>query len=131
VDSAVMVIDAAKGIEARTLKLFEICRLRDIPIITFINKLDRETREPLELLDEIEQVLALDTAPVSWPIGRGRDFRGIYDLVHSPVRRIDGDPEGLTVSGPDDPVFSELLEADQLARWREEVGLVIDACGKF
>ena len=74
VDAAVMVIDAAKGIEARTRKLFEICRLRDIPIVTFINKMDRESREPIELLDEIEKVLALDTAPVVWPIGRGRDF---------------------------------------------------------
>ena len=71
VDAAVMVIDAAKGIEARTRKLFEICRLRDIPIVTFINKMDRESREPIELLDEIEKVLALDTAPVVWPIGAG------------------------------------------------------------
>jgi len=131
VDAAVMVIDAAKGIEARTLKLFEICRLRDIPILTFINKLDRETREPLELLDEIERVLALDTAPMDWPIGRGREFRGIYDLNHSRVRRIDEDPDGFAVTGPDDPAITELMEPDQFARWREEVGLVIDACGRF
>ena len=70
-----MVIDAAKGIEARTRKLFEVCRLRDIPIVTFINKMDRESRDPFELLDEIEKTLALDTAPMTWPIGRGRDFR--------------------------------------------------------
>jgi len=76
VDSAVMVIDAAKGIEARTRKLFEICRLRDIPILTFINKMDRESRDPFELLDEIEKTLALDTAPVAWPIGRGSAFVG-------------------------------------------------------
>ena len=75
VDSAVMVIDAAKGIEPRTRKLFEVCRLRDIPILTFINKMDRESRDPFELLDEIEHTLALDTAPVNWPVGRGRDFR--------------------------------------------------------
>ena len=75
VDAAVMVIDAAKGIEARTRKLFEICRLRDIPIITFVNKMDREAREPLDLLDEIEKALALTTAPMVWPIGRGREFR--------------------------------------------------------
>ncbi len=90
VDSAIMVIDAAKGIEARTRKLFEVCRLRDIPIITFINKLDREAREPLELLDEIEKMLALDTAPMVWPIGKGRGFRGTYDLIaaaHPPHRR--------------------------------------------
>ena len=71
VDSAVMVIDAAKGIEAQTRKLFEVCRLRDVPIITFINKIDREGRDPFELLDEIEQTLALDVAPVTWPIGMG------------------------------------------------------------
>ena len=82
VDSAVMVIDAAKGIEARTRKLFEICRLRDIPILTFINKMDRESRDPLELLDEVASTLALDTAPVTWPVGRAADFVGTYDLRH-------------------------------------------------
>src|SRR5213596_2541710 len=81
VDSAVMVIDAAKGIESQTRKLFEACRLRDVPIITFINKLDREGREPLDLLSEIQKTLALDTAPVTWPIGRGRDFTGTYDIA--------------------------------------------------
>ncbi|MGE0225101.1 MAG: peptide chain release factor 3 [Acetobacteraceae bacterium] len=80
VDSAVMVIDAAKGIEARTRKLFEICRLRDIPIITFINKMDREARDPIELLDEIASTLALDTTPVTWPVGRAAEFAGTYDL---------------------------------------------------
>src|SRR5512135_430659 len=74
VDSAVMVIDAARGIEEQTRKLFEVCRLRDVPIITFINKMDREARDPFEILDEIEQKLALDTAPVTWPIGRGKTF---------------------------------------------------------
>ncbi len=97
VDSAVMVIDAAKGIEARTRKLFEVCRLRDIPIITFINKMDRESRDPFELLDEIEKTLALDTAPMTWPIGRGRDFAGTYDLATGrdaadQRRRQDGGP---------------------------------------
>ena len=90
VDSAIMVIDAAKGIEARTRKLFEVCRLRDIPIVTFINKLDRETRDPFDLLDEIEKTLALDVAPVTWPLGRGRDFAGTYDLrrqSRAPARR--------------------------------------------
>ena len=94
VDSAIMVIDAAKGIEARTRKLFEICRLRDIPIITFVNKMDRESREPLELLDEIEKTLALDTAPMVWPIGRGRDFRGTYDLDQPRMRQLDEDADG-------------------------------------
>ncbi|MGH6915305.1 MAG: GTP-binding protein, partial [Geminicoccales bacterium] len=80
VDSAVMVIDAAKGIEAQTRKLFEVCRLRDVPIVTFINKVDREGRDPFELLDEIESALALEVAPVTWPIGMGSDFHGCYDL---------------------------------------------------
>jgi len=131
VDAAVMVIDAAKGIEARTRKLFEVCRLRDIPIITFINKMDREIREPLDLLDEIEKVLALDTAPMVWPIGRGREFRGTYDLTQPRVRRIDEDPDGLAVSGSDDPQIAALMDSDAAERWREEVGLVVDACGKF
>src|SRR5947199_5580540 len=89
VDSAVMVIDAAKGIEARTRKLFEVCRLRDIPIITFINKLDREARDPFDLLDEIEKTLALDVAPVTWPIGTGRNFSGTYELGPNRGRRTD------------------------------------------
>jgi peptide chain release factor 3 len=131
VDSAIMVIDAAKGIEARTRKLFEVCRLRDIPIITFINKLDREAREPLELLDEIEKVLALDTAPMVWPIGKGRNFRGTYDLLNPRIRRIDEAPEGTPVTGPGDPVLETLLEPDELAAWREEIELVGDACGRF
>ena len=91
VDSAVMVIDAAKGIEARTRKLFEVCRLRDIPIITFINKMDRESRDPFELLDEIEKTLALDTAPVNWPVGRGRDFIATIEVEGGGVRLVEGD----------------------------------------
>src|SRR5262252_1110286 len=80
VDSALMVIDCAKGVEQRTIKLMEVCRLRDTPIMTFINKLDRDGRAPIELLDEIEKVLGIRTAPVTWPIGMGRDLRGIYHL---------------------------------------------------
>src|ERR1700674_758282 len=91
VDSAVMVIDAAKGIEARTRKLFEVCRLRDIPILTFINKMDRESRDPFELLDEIEKTLALDTAPVNWPVGRGRDFIATVEVEGGGVRLIESD----------------------------------------
>src|SRR3982075_2021918 len=90
VDSAVMVIDAAKGIEARTLKLIEVCRLRDIPIITFINKMDRESRDTFDLLDEIEKTLALDTTPMTWPVGRGRDFLGTYDISYGVVRLLEG-----------------------------------------
>jgi peptide chain release factor 3 len=91
VDSAVMVIDAAKGIEPRTRKLFEVCRLRDIPIITFINKMDRESRDPFDLIDEIEKTLALDAAPITWPVGRGRDFVGTIDVKTGGVRLLVGD----------------------------------------
>jgi len=90
VDSAVMVIDAAKGIEARTLKLIEVCRLRDIPIITFVNKMDRESRDTFDLLDEIEKTLALDTTPMTWPVGRGRDFIGTYDITTGGIRLLEG-----------------------------------------
>src|SRR5690348_5818939 len=79
-DSAVMVIDAAKGIEAQTRKLFEVCRLRDIPIMTFVNKMDREARDPLELLDELADQLQIECAPMVWPVGMGLNFRGLIDL---------------------------------------------------
>src|SRR5271156_6540671 len=100
VDSAVMVLDAAKGIETQTRKLFEVCRLRDVPIIAFINKVDREGREPFDLLDEIEKTLALEVCPMTWPIGMGRDLKGVYDLSHDQVLLFDqtrGDtiPEGI------------------------------------
>src|SRR5690349_2413612 len=81
VDSALMVIDSAKGVEERTIKLMEVCRLRDTPIMTFINKLDRESRDPMELLDEVERVLGIRCAPVTWPIGSGRRFKGVYHLI--------------------------------------------------
>ena len=81
VDSALMVIDAAKGVEPRTIKLMEVCRLRETPIFTFVNKLDRDTKDPIELLDEVERVLAIRCAPVTWPIGGGRHFRGVYELA--------------------------------------------------
>jgi peptide chain release factor 3 len=131
VDAAVMVIDAAKGIEARTRKLFEICRLRDIPIFTFVNKMDREAREPLDLLDEIEKALALTTAPMVWPIGRGRDFAGTYDLQTPRVRRLEQDPGGLPVSGPYDSQLHGLLPPELLQGWREELALVKEASHPF
>ena len=84
-------IDAAKGIEPRTRKLFEVCRLRDIPIITFINKMDRESRDPFDLIDEIEKTLAVNSAPIAWPVGRGRDFVGTIDVKSGGVRLLDGD----------------------------------------
>jgi peptide chain release factor 3 len=117
VDAAVMVIDAAKGIEAQTRKLFEVCRMRDIPIVTFINKMDREAREPLELLDEIEKTLALDVTPATWPIGSGRQFAGVYDMAHSTLRLLgEGGERDEPVSGLDDPRIDSLLgeQADVL-----------------
>ena len=130
VDSAVMVIDAAKGIEARTRKLFEVCRLRDIPILTFINKMDRESRDPFELLDEIEKTLALDTAPMTWPLGRGRDFAGTYDIATGQMRLMGEDTEASLV--PIDVAAlaarNPNLDAGALG---EEVELVRDACRKL
>lgn len=81
VDSALMVIDGAKGVEDRTVKLMEVCRMRDTPIISFVNKMDREIREPLELLDEIENVLKIKCVPITWPLGTGRDFAGVFNLI--------------------------------------------------
>ncbi len=86
VDAAVMVIDGANGVEAQTLKLLEVCRSRKTPIVTFINKLDREVREPLELLDEIEQHLGVAAVPFTWPIGMGKEFQGVYDIQRDQVR---------------------------------------------
>ena len=131
VDAAVMVIDAAKGIEARTRKLFEICRLRDIPIITFVNKMDRESRDPIDLLDEIEKGLALTVAPMVWPIGQGKEFAGTYDLNSPRVRQLEQDPAGVLVSGPDDPLIDKLIKGDVLAKWRDEIELVKDLCHSF
>src|SRR5271170_3281149 len=116
VDSAVMVLDAAKGIEPQTLKLFEVCRLRDVPIITFINKLDRDGREPFDLIDEIERQLALDVSPASWPIGMGREFRGSYDLFADALllfARGHGDSivEPVRLEGLADPRLADLLPA--------------------
>src|SRR5437016_6013863 len=123
VDSAVMVIDAAKGIEARTRKRFRVCRLRDIPILTFINKMDRESRDPFELIDEIEKTLALDAGPVTWPLGRGRSFAGTFDLGRNLVRLIHRDSDPIKVKGPDDPFIASLLSEPDFAQACEEIEL--------
>ena len=125
VDAAIMVIDVAKGIEAQTLKLFEVCRLRDIPIITFANKVDREGKDPVEILDEIASTLALDVSPVVWPLGGGVDFKGIVDLTARVVKRPNGevwktfaDVEELSRDNEFamDPVIMASLENLELAR---------------
>jgi peptide chain release factor 3 len=131
VDSAVMVIDAAKGIEPRTLKLFEVCRLRDIPIVTFVNKMDRETRDPFEILDEIEQKLALDTAPVTWPIGRGKSFAGTYHLADSAVRHGDTDEKWRKVNGPQSDEVAGKLPDNERDAFVEEMELAREACRPF
>lgn len=136
VDSAIMVLDCAKGIEAQTYKLFEVCRLRDMPIATFINKMDRDGQDPFDLLDEIEQKLALDVSPATWPIGMGRDFKGCYDLMNNQLILFDrskGDTikEGIACSGLDDPKLDELLPAEQLTKLREDVEMVRGLCPEF
>ena len=116
VDAAVMVIDAAKGIEARTRKLFEICRMRDIPILTFINKMDREAQDPFALLDEVSSALALDTAPVTWPIGRAAAFAGTYDMrkhtYHLTTDLPQSDPRLIAVAEEIDLARAALPEFD-------------------
>ncbi len=131
VDSAVMVLDAAKGIEPRTLKLFEVCRLRDIPIVTFVNKMDREARNTFEILDEIEQKLALDTAPMTWPIGQGRSFSGTYHLSSNAVRRGDDEAERTPVNGPDLNRVAGLLPLNEQETFIEELELAREACRPF
>jgi peptide chain release factor 3 len=122
VDAAVMVIDAAKGVEAQTIKLLEVCRLRATPIITFVNKLDRDVREPFDLLAEIESVLKIDCAPVTWPLGMGRHFRGVYHLLDDRLLRFTPGEARLTgeaeeIRGFDNPRLAALFpdEAPALA----------------
>ncbi|HYZ34739.1 MAG TPA: peptide chain release factor 3, partial [Crenalkalicoccus sp.] len=132
VDAAVMVLDAAKGIESQTRKLFEVCRLRDIPILTFINKMDREARDPFELIDEIEKTLALDAAPVAWPVGRAAEFAGTYDLLRDRFLAVDAaDAEGTALAGPDDPRLAALVGEARAAALVEESGLARAACPEF
>ena len=135
VDSALMVIDCAKGVEERTIKLMEVCRLRDTPIMTFINKLDREGREPMELLDEIEKILKIQCAPVTWPIGMGRDLRGIYHLLEDRIYVYQAGEKGragthATIDGLMSDAATELL-GDRAASFRDEVELVRGAAPEF
>lgn len=135
VDSALMVIDAARGVEAQTIKLLNVCRMRNTPIITFMNKLDRETRDPLELLDEVESVLQIRCAPVTWPIGMGKTFRGVYHLVNDEIMLFESGSERADqtfeiIKGIDNPILDEMypLEIEQL---RMEVELVHGASNPF
>jgi len=135
VDSALMVIDCAKGVEERTIKLMEVCRLRDTPIMTFINKLDREGREPLDLLDEIERVLGIACSPVTWPIGMGRELRGVYHLLQDRIYVYQAAEKGRagtnqTIDGLDSPAAAEFL-GDRAQAFRDEIELVRGASHTF
>jgi len=135
VDSALMVIDCAKGVEERTIKLMEVCRLRDTPIMTFINKLDREGREPLELLDEIEKVLRITCAPVTWPIGMGRDLRGVYHLLEDRIYVYHAGEKGRagtteTIDGIASAAATAFL-GDRAQAFRDEIELVRGASHEF
>ena len=126
VDAAVMVIDGAKGVESQTRKLFEVCRLRDLPILTFCNKMDRESRDTFEIIDEIQENLAIDVSPASWPIGVGREFLGCYDMLRNRLELMDRADrnkvaESIKIEGLDDPKLADHVPADLLAKLREEV----------
>lgn len=133
-DSAVMLIDNAKGVEPQTKKLFHVCRQRGIPIFTFINKLDRPGQEPLELLSEIEEVLGIHTVPVNWPIGDGPDFRGVYDRVTKEVHLFERTEHGsrrapVKATDLSDPAFERLLGPTRYAKLRDEIEL-LDGAGE-
>ena len=134
VDAAVMVIDAAKGVEAQTIKLLDVCRLRDTPIITFVNKLDREVREPFELMEEIESVLKIECAPITWPVGMGKAFRGVYQLLNDRLLRFaPGEERRSTVElieGLDNPALDQLFPGE-VGQLRNDVDLIRSASSPF
>src|SRR5262245_1901208 len=136
VDAAVMVIDAGKGIESQTRKLFEVCRQRGIPIFTFMNKLDRPARDPLALLDELESVLGLAACPINWPLGDGRDFRGVFDRKANLVHFFERVPGGeyrapVSVHGLSDPIVRDQMTPEAYARMVEELAMLDGAGAVF
>ncbi|MEO8530730.1 MAG: peptide chain release factor 3, partial [Deltaproteobacteria bacterium] len=136
VDAAIMVIDGAKGVESQTQKLFEVCRLRDLPILTFCNKMDREARDTFDIIDEIQQNLAIDVTPASWPIGVGRDFLGCYDMLHDRLELMDRADRNkiassIKLDGLNDPKLADHIPADLLVKLREEVEVARDLLPKF
>ncbi len=134
VDAAVMVIDAAKGVEAQTIKLLDVCRMRNTPIITFINKLDREVRDPFELLEEIESVLRIECAPITWPIGMGKTFRGVYHLGDDSLLRFtpgeEKRVEAERISGIDNAVLDQDFPLE-VGKLRDDVDLIRSASSPF
>ncbi len=136
VDSVVMVIDAAKGIEDRTRKLFEICRLRHIPIFTFINKMDRPSQDPLALLDELEKVLGIGAFPVTWPLGSGQDFRGVYDRLDKKLFLFEKTEHNaykapFQAAGPDDEKLKAQVDPQLYEPWRHEIEMLAVAGEAF
>ena len=134
-DAAIMVIDAAKGVEAQTRKLFKVCVMRHIPIFTFVNKMDREARNPFDLLEEIERELGIKTYAVNWPIGSGKDFKGVFDLESRHILSFEGTGGMHTVSKtevePDDPSLAELIGKDNHAQLAEDIELLDGASEDF
>ncbi len=135
VDSALMVIDCAKGVEERTIKLMDVCRLRDTPVITFINKLDREGRDPIDLMDEVEDVLKIRCAPITWPIGMGKQLKGVFHLLNDSVHifsasKAEKVSSGEVIKGLDNPRLDEML-GPMAADFREEIELVRGASSEF
>jgi peptide chain release factor 3 len=135
VDAALMVIDAANGVEPQTIRLLQVCRARNTPIITFINKLDREVQEPLDLLAEIEDHLGMDAIPFSWPVGMGRHFGGVFDIRHDHMRVFKPGSErhhddNDTIEGLDNPAIAQRF-GDHFSKAREEIGLIIGATPDF
>ncbi|GAB2614904.1 peptide chain release factor 3 [Novilysobacter erysipheiresistens] len=136
VDSALMVIDVAKGVEERTIKLMEVCRLRDTPIMTFINKLDREGKDPIELLDEVESVLGIQCAPITWPIGMGKRLKGVVHLLSGEVHLYEQGrnftrQDSTIFASIDDPGLEQKIGAQALAELRDELELVQGASHPF
>jgi len=136
VDSAIMVIDNAKGVEAQTEKLMEVCRMRNTPLITFINKLDREGMSPLDILAEIEEKLQIECAPLSWPIGMGKTFKGVYNLYRKQLHLFTPgqetrDQQGITIESLDDPRLDQLVGAHQADELRTDIELLAGAANPF
>jgi peptide chain release factor 3 len=136
VDAAIMVIDGAKGVESQTQKLFEVCRMRDLPILTICNKMDRESRDTFEIIDEIQENLAIDVTPASWPIGMGREFVGAYDILHDRLEIMDRADRNkvaasIKINGMDDPNLADHVPAELLKKFREELAMAKELLPKF
>ncbi len=136
VDAAVMVIDGAKGVESQTQKLFEVCRLRDMPILTFCNKMDRESRDTFDIIDEIQEQLAIDVSPASWPIGMGREFLGCYDMLNNRLELMDRadrnkKAESIRINGLDDPKLNDHIPIHLLNKLREEIEMARELLPAF